>query len=260
MKHFTGILIFLLIAIFLAGCGTSAAEGGESLPEPAVEGQSGSPDDAGQVNEEDSQASAGSASPDVQQENQSEPPEPRQMPRATQLALGIIALDNTGHPVDASQAAEMLLFWKALRSLSESETAATAEIEGLVSQIQGTLTEEQINLIDSLDLNFQEMGDMLQEMGIEFGGGRLGNADPEMQATIQAARKSGQASEGGFGPGAGGGFGPGGGPGGGTGGEGLSPEARQTAIAERGGIPGANLGINPDLLEAVIIYLEGKTG
>jgi len=70
-------------------------------------------------------------------------------------------------------------------------------------------------------------------------------------------RESGGLPRGGFG----GDF-PGGGPGGGFGGEGgqLSPEARETAIAERGGFAraGANLGLNPVLVDAIINFLQAK--
>ena len=65
---------------------------------------------------------------------------------------------------------------------------------------------------------------------------------------MQAARESGQ------GPPEGMEF-----PGGRPGGEvGLSQEVRQTAMAERGGIAGANLGLNSALLDAVIEFLESK--
>jgi len=62
---------------------------------------------------------------------------------------------------------------------------------------------------------------------------------------------------GGF-PGGGPGRGPGSGPGSGPGGEGLSPEMRETAMAERGGFQRVNLGLPGPMLDAIIEFLEGK--
>ena len=86
---------------------------------------------------------------------------------------------------------------------------------------------------------------------------RFGELSPEMQATMEAVRESGQF----LGRGSGGGQFPGGRPGGGeglSGGGEISPEARETAMAERGDFRGAQSGLNPMLLEAVIEFLQGK--
>ncbi len=191
----------------------------------------------------------------------------REMPQVLQLALGTFKLESTAYAIDAEQAAALLPLWKAARSLSQSETAATEEVNAIVKQIQETMTGEQIQAIQGMKLTMRDMGDIAEELGLEFAGeGGFGNIDPELRATMQAARESGQAPPDGFGggvPGAGPGGGPGGGfgggvPGGGPGGEGLSPEARQTAIAERGGFPGATLGLNTALLDALIEFLESK--
>jgi len=176
-------------------------------------------------------------------------------PLALKLALGTFKLEDTEYAVDSEQAAELLPLWKALRSLSESETAATTEIDALLNQIQDTMTSEQLTTIDSMELTGQDMAAIFEELGLELSGGfgRFGNQTPEQQATMQAARESGQLPAGG--PGRGGGV-PGLKPGGGTGE--LDPDARATAIAERGGVRGTQLGLNPALLDAVIQLLEGK--
>ena len=157
----------------------------------------------------------------------------------------------------------LLPLWKAARSLSQSETAATEELQAVIKQIEDTMTAEQLAALADTSLSFEDMGAIAEEFGLEFGGGQFGDISPEMQATMQAARESGQFPPDGFG-GAGPGFG-GAGPGGGAGpdgglgpGGGLSPEQRQTAIAERGGFRRANLGIPAPLLDAVIEFLEAK--
>lgn len=183
-----------------------------------------------------------------------------EMPLATRLGLGTIRLDETDYSVSPEQAAALLPLWKALRSLSESETTASEEIEAIQKQIQDTLTSEQITLIEDMQFTNEEMREIFGELGLGNGNGTGGfeNLTPEMQATMQAARESGQFQGMGSGGGIPGtGMGPGGGlPGGGE----LSPEARETAIAERGAGRGALLGVNRGLLEAVITFLEGKMG
>jgi hypothetical protein len=82
---------------------------------------------------------------------------------------------------------------------------------------------------------------------------------PEMQATREAMRESGELQRPGGGEFPGSGPGGGQGPGGGFGGTEMDPEARATAMAEGGGVRGARSGINTTFLDAIIEYLEGKT-
>lgn len=191
------------------------------------------------------------------------PNQERETPQAMQLVLGTFVLEETDHPVDAEQAAKLLPLWKAARSLSQSETVATEELQAVVNQIEDTMTPVQLDLIEDKQLSFEDINSIAEELGLELGfGGFGGEISPEMQATIQAARESGQAPPDGF-RGPGGGFDgppPGGGAGPGGGGEfgGLSPEQRQTAIAERGGFRQVGLGVPLPLLEAVIEFLNIK--
>jgi len=184
----------------------------------------------------------------------------RELPLATLLMLGTFKLEDTDSPVTPAQAAELLPLWKALRSLDESETTAVEELEAVVNQIEGIMTSEQMAAIEAMQLSFEDMRTIGEELGIELGGfGRFGDLTPEMQATMEAARESGQLPGGDGFPGGGPGMGMGPGGGGGLGGgEGLDPEARQTAIAERGGVRGANLGLNSQLLDAMIELLQAR--
>ena len=186
------------------------------------------------------------------------------MPPEMKLMLGTVKLDVTEYAIDAEQASQLLPLWKALRSLGESETTAQAEIDALISQIEDTMTVEQVNAIDTMQLTMQDMGAVAETLGIEMGGfgGRMGDITPEMQATFEAARESGDLPGGGEFQGGGGfsGGDPGGGQvrGGGFGGAEMDPEARATAIAERGGTRGSGFGINTVLLDGIIQFLESK--
>lgn len=166
------------------------------------------------------------------------------------LMLGTVKLDETDYAVDAEQASQLLPLWKALRSFSESETAAQAEVDAVIAQIEDTMMPEQIRAIEAMQLTMQDAAAVAEALGLEVGGfgGRMGDITPEMQATMEAARQSGQRPGGGLGPG--GGQGPGGGE--------IDPAARETAMAERGGVRGAGAGLNTVYLEALIEFLEAK--
>jgi len=178
-----------------------------------------------------------------------------EMPITMKLALGTIKLDESNYPVTPDQAKELLPLWKALRTLSKSDTAASQEIEAVQRQLQSTMTDQQLKAIDDMDLTFQDMRTIAEKLGINLGfGGGGANMSPELRETAQAARQSGQGGRLGgefFGP-------PGGGPGGLGGQSGSSQEARQTAMAQFSNQRGANLGVNPALLDAIIEFLNAK--
>ena len=201
----------------------------------------------------------------------------RETPLSLQLMLGTVLLDKTDHAISAEQATELLPLWKVLNSLSGSEWAAQAEVDSVIESIQEAMTDEQMAAIEGMELSMADSNEVMEILGIETNfGGRFGEMDPEMQATIEAMRESGEVPEGGFGRGMGpgGGMGPEGGfpeggmrfeggfpeggmgPGGGE--AGLSPEIRETAMAERGSAAGGGFGINSQLLEAIIAFLEAK--
>ena len=187
------------------------------------------------------------------------------LPVSTQLAVGALALDGTEQALDADQAALLAPLWKAVRSLSDNETVAAAKMDALINQISGALSDEQLTAIAELQLTGESMRPLAAELGIVFGpGGPAGEGfnpedlSPEQQATLQAAREDGEAPPGGRGFGDAGGGLPGLGGRGGRGDNGdVSPEARQTAIAERGGRFGSNgLSLPPQILDTLIDYLE----
>jgi hypothetical protein len=181
-----------------------------------------------------------------------------EIPIEMQLMLGTVKLDETEQAIDSQQAAELLPLWRALSSLASSDTAAQAEVDAVISSIQDGMTAEQIEAIEAMGLTMQDFGDIVDTLGIETGfGARFGEMTPEMQATIEAARESGEGRPGGFGGGQG--FGGSQGPGGGFGGDtGITPEMRETAIAARGGSFGRGFGINVALLDGIIVFLEAK--
>jgi hypothetical protein len=181
-------------------------------------------------------------------------------PLATQLMIGTVKLDETAYAIDSEQAADLLPLWKALRTLAGSDTTAQVEVGAVVDQIQDTMTADQIKAIEEMGLTMADMTGVAETLGIElgFGGGRFGEISPEMQETMEAMRESGEfpGGEGGFGGGQGRGNGQG--PGGGFGGGEVDPSVRETAMAERGGTLNRGFGINTELLNGVIVFLEAR--
>ena len=167
------------------------------------------------------------------------------MPISAQLGFGTLLLEESEYAIDSQQAEQLLPLWKAARSLSDSETVAQEELEAVFNQIEDTMTPEQLSAINEMQLTGEEMAQLMEDLGIEFGlgGGAFENMTSEMQATAQAIRESGEGPPGGGFPGGGflggnpGGQGPGGGPGFGSGN--LTPEQQTTLEArraERGGL------------------------
>jgi hypothetical protein len=169
--------------------------------------------------------------------------EPTALPQSIQLSMGTLKLEETPQAVTAEQAQELLPLWQMLRTLQQSDTAAQAEIEAVLNQIQGTMTPEQRAAIKEMDLTLVSMRTMAQELGLGMGRGE--------------GEGSSGGQEGGFRPpegmGPGGGMFPGGGmPGGGTD---LSPEEQATAMAER-----MSSGFGTALMDRLIELLESRAG
>ncbi|MBT7075652.1 MAG: hypothetical protein HN922_12145 [Anaerolineae bacterium] len=95
-----------------------------------------------------------------------------------QLSAGTFSLEGTDLAVDAAQAADLTPLWQVLNSLNESDAAAPEEIDALVSQIQETMTSEQIEAIAAMQLTMEEMGTIMQEYGLTSGMG-TGETPPE---------------------------------------------------------------------------------
>lgn len=234
MKKTIFTLTLIILVLALAACGGNASD--TEASNPSINGDSAASDGNNDRTNEDSEFG---------------------MPAGTMLMLGTVLLDETDYAVDAEQATELLPLWKALRSFGESETTAQAEIDAVITQIGDSMTAQQTNAIENMELTMQDMDTVAEILGVEMGGfgGRFGEMTPEMQATMQAMRESGEFQR----PGGdlpGGGQGPGGGLGGGFGE--MDPDARATAMAERGGVRGARSGINSFLLDGIIEFLETK--
>jgi hypothetical protein len=186
----------------------------------------------------------------------------RPLPLAEQLLIGTIKLQGTANAVDAKTAASLIPLWQAYAQLTSSNTAAQAEIDAVVTQIQDTLTPQRVQAITDMKLTRQDMVKTMSDLGLTNGFGGNGTRTPG------APRTGG----GGFFPGAGGDAGgpPAGGPppgadrggaggfGGGTGATGgarTTPNATEQALRAQF----ANR-IPTPLMDALIALLQKTAG
>lgn len=113
------------------------------------------------------------------------------------LALGILRLEESDMPVSKEQAPVLLMLWQGLVNLTNSGTSAEAEVTALLTQIESTLTPEQIQLINQMHLTQEDTQVWAQENGLTLGTGtgtgtgtgqgQGSNLSPEEKATRQAA-------------------------------------------------------------------------
>jgi hypothetical protein len=113
------------------------------------------------------------------------------LPTATELIVGTLKLEGTDQAVTADQAKELLMLWQVYQELSNNDTAAQAEFDGLIDQIQGTMTAAQIQAITAMKLTQSDVFALMQEKGISVG-------------QPQQSSNSSTQSSGGFAPPAGG--------------------------------------------------------
>jgi hypothetical protein len=169
--------------------------------------------------------------------------EPMALPQPIQLSVGTLMLEETPQAVTAEQAQELLPLWQMLRTLQQSDTAAQAEIEAVLNQIQKAMTPDQLAAIKGMDLTLASMRIMAQELGLGIGGSESGGSSGGQGGGFRPP--DGMAPGGGMFPG-------GGMPGGGTD---LSPEEQATAIAER-----MSSGFGMALMDRLIELLESRAG
>jgi len=166
----------------------------------------------------------------------------------TKLIIGTFRLEDTILAVTPKEAGELLPLWQVYSELASSDTAAQEEIAALVEQIQDTMTPEQVQAIEDMQLTQNDVFTLMQEQGLTIGGRQNMGGENSSGSAFQPGRFP----EGGFPPG-----GPGEG-GQGVAGQTLNPEQIATTQAARGQGGGFNR-VPSALLKALIQLLETKT-
>jgi hypothetical protein len=101
---------------------------------------------------------------------------------STQLVLGTIRLEETKSAVTPEQAAALLPLWQALRG----GVTAQVEVNAVLKQVEGTMTEEQLAAIAAMQLTREDLQAWMEGQGLGVGGFRGADEDPDVRATRQA--------------------------------------------------------------------------
>jgi hypothetical protein len=176
-----------------------------------------------------------------------------------ELLIGTFKLEDTDLAVNSEQAKQLLPLWQTLQALSNSNTAATEEINSVVDQIKGTMSAQQMAKITAMKLTQQDMMSIMGQAGISPNDAST-TATPMSLNRMQSGggNQSGGGPGGGPGGGQAGGMPPGGdfsgggdpGMGGPSGGQSSTPQANQPA--------GMGNQVPPPMLSALIDLLQKK--
>lgn len=104
---------------------------------------------------------------------------------STQLLLGSFELEDSELAISAEQAGELLPLWKAVKVLSESDTASSLELEAVYNQIQASMTDEQLTAIADLTLDGESMIILIEDLGMSMGSGPGMNAEDATDGASQ---------------------------------------------------------------------------
>jgi hypothetical protein len=192
-RLYIGLVLVLVIGI-LVGCG-----GEEATPAPVDEGDG----------ETYTSAVLDTSYPDA-------------LSVGNQLALGMLQLEETEQAVTSEQAATLLPLWQALRG----GVTAQAEVNAVLKQIEGTMTQDQLQAIAALQLTQEDLRAWMEEQGLGMGGGFPGAGGDMSEEERESLRATVEAG--------------GGMPGGGPFGD-LSEEERanmRATVEAGGGMPG----------------------
>lgn len=187
---------------------------------------------------------------------------PASIPIEQKTGIGILKLEGTDLAVTADQAKTLLPLWQALKTLSSDTNTTAEEITALNKQIEGALTDKQIQTIKDMTWTSDDLRQLFRPSGGNGSGGNgtNGQATPSQGSSTQGSStqsSNGRRTNGGFQGGPPEGFGGGGffGPGGANGAQ--NPAASRTPVpgqAERRAAGGMNL----MFVDQVIQLLQGK--
>jgi hypothetical protein len=173
-----------------------------------------------------------------------------ELPAAAELAVGTLKLSGTSQSVTAEQAEELVVYWETYKQLSQSDTAAQAEFDGLTAQIQETLTADQIQAISDMNITQQDVFASMQGVN-----STVSNTTNGSTISVPSGYSGGAGMPAG-GPPADGGTPPDGGMPSDLGGAAPSSSADQAQSAQASSGSGAIAGVPSALIEAVIQSLQ----
>jgi hypothetical protein len=103
-----------------------------------------------------------------------------------QLLVGTLKLESTSQAVSADQAGQLLPLWETLQSLASSGTAASQEVDAVVSQIESTMSAQQISSITAMDLTQQDLAVAIADAGASSANSNSANSITANSAQMPA--------------------------------------------------------------------------
>ncbi|MCP4543470.1 MAG: hypothetical protein GY832_40680 [Chloroflexi bacterium] len=171
MKFLNVGLVMVMAITILAGCGG----GGQDAPPDAVSEETVYTSEVLDVSYDDALAAS------------------------SQLTLGTLNLEGTENAVTPEQATALLPLWQAL----QGGVTAQAEVDAVLKQIEGTMTQEQLAAITAMQLTREDMRAWMEAQGINTRGGFPGAGEgQELSKDERATRQAefGRGEEGGMPP------------------------------------------------------------
>ncbi len=89
-----------------------------------------------------------------------------QLPTLSKLVVGTYKLIDSSTPVTQVQARELVVLWKAYKELNTRDSKAQQEVTDLLTQINSSLTTDQIAAIDAMNLSTRDVMSLVQELGV----------------------------------------------------------------------------------------------
>lgn len=86
----------------------------------------------------------------------------------SQLAYGIILLDNSANAISAEQAKTLIPLWQAVIALSGTETTASAELTAVQDQITTALSADQLKAIAAMQITNADLNSFYAQYGISL--------------------------------------------------------------------------------------------
>ena len=164
------------------------------------------------------------------------------LPVVSQLAVGIIKLDEKGSTIDKTEAATLLTLWKTIKTLNASTSSSAEETNAAIRQIEKTLSADQLKAIAGMKLTAQDQATVLANVKV--------GADSASASSAKTTSSSNSGGGPGGPPGGGGDMMMGGGMGGG--------QTQTTTTASTTVKTTSSATIDKDLVAAVITFLENK--
>ena len=106
------------------------------------------------------------------------------LPSHLVLALGTLKLDGTANAVTPEQTKALLPLWQAVRSSVNTGGSNVDELNAVLTQIEGAMTNDQIGAINAMKLDTGAMRGWAIAQGLAM------STSPEVQATQQAQGRS----------------------------------------------------------------------